>query len=88
MLQHLPTAMTMDKFVEYIKLVEPCLYQETWASEYIWEVLNYFDCPKEWREPVRVMAEGWSYYSADLWYAKYVDPSQRERYMDEYWDLA
>jgi hypothetical protein len=34
------------------------------------------------------MADGWSYYGATIWYAKHVDPSQRQDWMDEYWDQA
>lgn len=79
--------MDISKFVEYIKLLEPCLYHDEFSDNYR-EVLNYFNCPKEWMEPIRVMASGWSYYSADLWYAKYIDPSQRRDYMDDFWDKA
>jgi hypothetical protein len=86
--QSLHTSMPIGKFTDYVKLIQLCIYHETWSSEYIWTVLEFLDCPKEWREPVRLVAEGWSYYSADTWYAKYVDPSQRSDYMDEYWDMV
>lgn len=77
--------MDHDKLVEYVRLLEPCVYYQEPSDN--WRlVLAYFDCPKEWREPIRVVADGWSYYSADMWYAKYVDIDAKRDYMDEYWD--
>ena len=74
-------------FVKYIKLLEPCIYYQEPSDN--WQlVLDYFDCPKAWQEPIRVMADGWSYYGATIWYAKYVDPTQRDCWMDEYWEAA
>ena len=58
--------MDITEFKKYMALLEPCLYYDEWADN-IHSVLAYFDCPRESREPIRVMAEGWSYYSAGLW---------------------
>lgn len=77
--------MNHSDFVRYVKLLEPCIYHSD-NQENMYQVLAWFDCPKEWREPVRVVADGWSYYGADVWYAKYIDPSLRKDYMDKYWD--
>jgi hypothetical protein len=63
--------MEANQFRDLVKLVEPVFYHNLDSRHVICEhfrdVMAYFDVPVEWHEPVRVMAEGWSYYGADIW---------------------
>lgn len=78
--------MDINSFARYIDMLGPCYYHQE-CGENFHTVLAYFDCPKEWREPIRVMVEGWSYHGADVWYAKHCQ-GERKPWMDEYWDEA
>ena len=64
------------RFAHWVGLLEPYFRHE----EYWWEdghsnlatIFDFFEVPEFWREPVRVMAQGACYYSADKWMATHV----------------
>jgi hypothetical protein len=68
------------KFAGWVGLIEPCIqHSEGFGSqiEQIKAVFDYFEVPEFWREPVRVMAQGSTYYSAEDWHAKHVSNAAR-----------
>jgi hypothetical protein len=70
-------AINITQFAHWVSLLEPCAqHDKSYRDEadHIRQVLEWFDCPEEWREPVRLMYMGASYYSAEDWYGQYVKP--------------
>lgn len=69
------TNMNPSEFAAYVSMCEEIVRKADghWVPrEKFIEALA--DCPEFWREPVRVMAQGGYYYSADEWMEKYVEP--------------
>jgi hypothetical protein len=65
----------MEKdFAEWVGMLEPIFYHTERYTDQLAQiaaVFNYFEVPEFWREPVRVMAQGASYYGAEEWMAKH-----------------
>ena len=58
-------------FARYVQLLEPVQYQNLdhhcTIEAHAFDVLAYFDCPREWWGPIWVMAQGMYYYGFDDW---------------------
>jgi hypothetical protein len=82
----------LEKLANWVWGVEDFYYHDldgySNVHEHVEDCLTYFGVPNEWKAVVRVMADGWSYYGESVWYAKHVDPSTREAWMEEFWKAA
>jgi hypothetical protein len=65
----------MEKnFAEWVGMLEPIFDHTNRYTDQLTQieaVLDYFEVPRFWREPVRVMAMGASYYGAEAWMAEH-----------------
>lgn len=81
---------SIDRLAAWVDAISECYIHDrdgfANVHENVETVLDWMEVPKEWKAVVRVMADGAHYYGEGVWWAKHVDPSTREDWMDEFWE--